>query len=132
MIAWFYRTSLYYKFRYYFIRRKAPLSWIWWGEVMRRESSSQGMYQVSIAAVGQSDAAISLSRGAPGDNTIEITIYDGGDTAVETVRINLSYRDMGRVMKGFNEAFRISRKQILKEHRDASGTTNNANTGAPK
>lgn len=112
---WLYNTSLYYKFRYYFIRKKAPLSWIFWGEVMRRESSSQGTYQISIAAVGEPDCVISLSRGSPGENNIEITIYSSSDKPIETVLIPLSYRSMGRVMRGFNKAFSISRKQIKVE-----------------
>jgi hypothetical protein len=116
LAARFYTTILAYKFRYYFIRRKAPLSWIFWGEMLRRESSSSGMYQVSIAAAGQPDCAISLSRGAPKDNNIEICIYDNSDKLVDTVCIPLSYRSMGRVMDGFNKAFAVSRAQIRKEN----------------
>lgn len=115
LTSWFYNTSLYYKFRYYFIRQKAPLSWIWWGEIMRRESSSIGSYQVSIAAVGEPDATISLSMGAPGDNNIEINIYDSEDKLVETVYIPLGYRHMKRVMGGFDKAFKISAHQIKSE-----------------
>lgn len=114
---WFYNTAIYYKFRYYFIRKKAPLSWILWGEIMRRESSSVGMYAVSIAVAGQPDCGISLSRGAPGDNNIEINIYDGNDKLIDTVLIPLTYRQMGRVMAGFNKAYSISRKKIEEERR---------------
>lgn len=113
--SWFYRTPLYYKFRYYFIRKKAPLSWIFWGEIMRRESSSVGMYQISIAAANAPDCAILLSRGAPGENNIEINIYDGNDKLFETINIPLSYKSMGRVMKGFDRASSISRKKIKEE-----------------
>lgn len=98
------------KFRYYFIRKKAPLSWIFWGEIMRRKSESVGMYDVSIAAVG--DCGISLSRGAPGNNNIEIVVYDREDEIVDIVLIPLGYRKMGRVMKGFDRAFSTSSKHV--------------------
>lgn len=116
--GWFYNTTLYYKFRYYFIRKKSPLSWIFWGEIMRRQSSSVGMYQVSIATAGAPDCAISLSRGAPGENNIEICVYDGDDKHVDTVYIPLSYGAMGRVQDGFHRASAISRKLIEEESHD--------------
>lgn len=113
--SWFYSTNLYYKFRYYFIRQKAPLSWIFWGEILRRESSSVGLYAVSIAAAGQNDCAISLSRGASKENYIEIVVYDVNNKLVDMVTIPLTYRSMGRVMRGFDKAFAISSKKIKEE-----------------
>lgn len=111
---WFYSTTLYYKLRYYFIRQKAPLSWIFWGEIMRREASSQGMYQISIALAGAPDCGICLNRGAPKDNSIEIRVYNSDEKLIDTVVIPLSYRDAGRVMAGFDKAGAISRKSITK------------------
>lgn len=111
----FYSTNLYYKFRYYFIRQKAPLSWIFWGDILRRESSSVGLYGLRIATVGENDCAIALNRGAPKDNYIEIIIHDMNNKPFDVVTIPLSYRDMGRVMKGFDKASSISRKKIKEE-----------------
>ncbi|SRR5216117_2208641 len=116
--SWFYNTQLYYKFRHYFIRKKSPLSWIFWGEIMRRESSSQGTYSVSIALAGQPDCAISLNRGAPKDNNIEICVYDSNDKLIDTVYIPLSYKSMGRVMRGFDKAFVVSAKKIREEYEE--------------
>lgn len=113
---WLYSTSLYYKFRYYFIRKKAPLSWIFWGEIMRRESSSQGNYDVSIAAARAPDCTISLSRGAPGENNIEIHVYNSKNEFIETICIPLGYRGMERVMRGFNKASAVSRRTIREEN----------------
>lgn len=118
-MSWFYNTTLYYKFRYYFIRKKAPLSWMFWGDIMHRQSSSQGMYAVNVASAGDPDCAISLSRGAPGDNNIEICVYDAEDNLIDTVLIPLTYRQMGRVMSGFDKAFSVSRKKIREELGDA-------------
>jgi len=113
-------NRLYQWYRYYFVRKKAPLSWIWWHDVLRRNSTSVGMYDISLAALNQPDAGISLSCGAYGDNTIEITVYDGYRKPVEMVTINLSYRDAVRVMDGFERAFSISRRQIKKENEDTN------------
>lgn len=115
--GWFYSTTLYYKFRYYFIRQKAPLSWIFWGEIMRREHSSYGSYDVSIAARGEPDCALSFHRGAPKDNNIAIDVYDSNNKIVETVYIPLSYKNMGRVMAGFDKAFAVSAKKIREEEK---------------
>lgn len=108
-------NNLRYWFRYYFIRKKAPLSWIWWHNILRRDFDSVGMYPVSIAESGFPDCAISLNRGAPEDNHIEIVVYDASDKIVETIRIPLSYNSMNRVIEGFDKAFALSRKSI-KEH----------------
>lgn len=117
---WFYNTTLYYKFRHYFIRKKSPLSWIFWGEIMRRESSTVGMYPISIAAVNSPDCAICLNRGAPGENSIEICIYDSTDSPAKSVRIPLSYKSMRRVMKGFDlayaESFKIIKEELKELH----------------
>lgn len=102
-------------YRYYFVRKKSPLSWIFWGDILRRQLSWQGSYQVSIAAAGEPDCAISLSKGAPHDNKVIIAVYDTNEKLVETVEIPLSYRSMVRVIDGFNKASAISRRTIKAE-----------------
>lgn len=106
-------SSIRYRFSYYFVRKKSPLSYIWWRDILRREISSEGMYNVAIATV-EPDCAISLSSGAPSDNHMEICVYDTNNRLRHRVQIKLSYKSMKKIRAGFNEAQRESRK-ILKE-----------------
>lgn len=108
-------SNIRYWFRYYFVRKKAPLSWIFWGQMLHRETVSQGMYPINIASASDPDCAIDISMGAPRDNRISICIYDAKGGLVETIQIPLSYRSMKRVFAGFDKASSVSRKIIKAE-----------------
>jgi hypothetical protein len=108
-----------YWFRYYFIRKKAPLSYILWCHILRREVVYSGSYAVSIAAANAPDGSISLNQGAPGNNSIEIDLYDAYNKRFHTVKIELSYRSMKKVRAGFDEAFQVSRQKIREENSHA-------------
>lgn len=99
-------------YRYYFVRKKSPLSYILWSDILNRDISSEGMYEVSLAWKDGPDAAISFSTGAPQDNHIEITVYAEGNKILETVYIQLSYRSMRKIREGFTKAATASRRQI--------------------
>lgn len=98
-------------FEYYFIRKKAPLSYILYSDILKREMSIQGVYGLELAS--KSDCAITLNSGTPKENKISINIYDG-KKLIDTVDIRLSYRSMQKIKKGFNEAWAIS-NQAIKE-----------------
>ena len=100
-------------YRHYFVRKKSPISYIWWSNILRRDCMFSGSYSVAIATV-EPDCAISMQMGAPNDNKLTITVYDGDNQCVASVDIKLSYRSMKRIHKGFNEASAISRR-VLKE-----------------
>ena len=102
-------------FRYYFIRKKSPISYIWWSDILKRDIRSVGMYQTSIAATTP-DCAIGLSSGAPSDNHMTICIYDSDDKLVDRVEIKLSYKSMRKIMNGYDRAFAISRAKIKEEN----------------
>lgn len=100
-------------FRHYFVRRKSPLSYIWWSDILKRDVSSEGVYNIALATV-EPDSAIILSSGAPRDNYLEICVYDSDNKLRHTVEVKLPYRHIKRVKSGFHQAFRLSR-EILKE-----------------
>lgn len=112
---WFYSSTLYYKFRYYFIRHKAPISYIFWSEILRRENISQGNYSISLAWIDGPDASIWIER-KPRDSGMSITVQDSEGNSVDTVWIPLSYRTMGKIFNGFNKASSISYKNIKEEN----------------
>ena len=106
-------SRIYDWYRYHFVRKKSPLSYIWWSDILKRNIGSEGVYNVSIATV-QSDCAISLSYGAPDKNRFTILVYDAQDRLKHKVEVKLSYRSMMKIKSGFAEARRESLK-ILKE-----------------
>lgn len=77
-----------------------------------------GMYPMSLAAIGENDAAISLSEGCQ-ENGIEICLYDAENKMYTSVKITLSRKDAKRVIDGFNEASTISRRKIREENAEA-------------
>lgn len=105
-----------YLFRYYFIRKKSPLSYIWWCNVLRRDTSSEGLYALQLADSSTPDAALCLKTGAPKDNVMEIIVYDGDNTRLETVEVKLSYHSMKKIREGFHKATAISRQCIKEEN----------------
>lgn len=104
-------------FRYYFIRKKSPISYIFWRDILKREMISSGLYNVNIATEIRPDCAITLETGTPKENMMSIHIFDKDDELIDTVDIKLSYRSVRRIHKGFREAYRISLENIRKEER---------------
>ncbi len=102
-------------YRYWFVRKRSPLSYIWWCSVLRRAVESHGMYRINIASRDEPDCALQLSCGAPQDNCIVVCIYDEDNTLFDTVKIKLNYRDARRVIDGFSKAFAISRNKMREE-----------------
>lgn len=115
MNKWFYNSGFYYFYRFYFIRKKSPLSYIWWSNILKRDIGGQGSYQINIASATSPDGAIWISYGAPKDNHITITIYDSQNKKIAEVKIKLNYKSMKKLSDGFDKAFVISRKNIKKE-----------------
>ena len=110
--------SLYQKirnwFRFYFIRQKSPLSYIWWKDILHRDTSSEGMYGICIATTTP-DCAISLSSGSPKENVMEICVYDSNNKLLETIKVKLPYRSKLKIKEGFNKAWAVSRASLKKE-----------------
>lgn len=102
------RDRLRYEYRYYFVRRKAPLSSILWQRILRREYVSGGMFPMWIAWT-YCDGGLEVSYGAPGDNHLTIHIHDPDNTVVGTVVIPLTYRQAKKIDSGLRQAFRLSR-----------------------
>ena len=96
-------SNLYNWYRYYFIRKKSPLSYIWWSDILKRHIGSEGVYNISIATV-EPDCAISLSYGSPKDNKLTILVYDSNNKLRHKVDVKLSYRSMMKIKSGFREA----------------------------
>lgn len=103
---------IYQFYRFYFVRKKSPLSYIWWQNILHRHVGFEGSYQVSIATVDEPDADISFSYGAPSDNYMSLKLYDNENNLYHKVKIPLSYRSMMKIQAGFNEASREIRKNI--------------------
>jgi len=95
-------------FNYYFVRKKSPLSYILWQDILRREVSTWGMFSISIAKT-PAECALSISMGAPKDCFIGIYNYDDENILKDTVEIKLPYRYMKRISNGFEKAHKISR-----------------------
>ena len=106
---------MYQWFRHYFIRRKSPLSYIWWSGILHRDISYEGVYDIAVATAEQPDCAISLSSGAPSDNYMNICVYDGNNNLSHKVRIKLSYKSMQKIKAGFREARKESMRIIKEE-----------------
>lgn len=104
-------------FRYYFIRKKAPISYIFWQDILKRKMISSGLYNVNIATELRPDCGITLETGTPKENKMSIHIFDKDDELIDTVDIKLSYRTVRRIYKGFREAYKISLESIREEER---------------
>ena len=103
--------------RYYFIRKKSPISYIFWRDILGRVMMSSGVYNICIASRKKPDCGITLDTGAPKENMMSIHVYDKDNKLIDTVDIKLSYRTVRRIYKGFREAYKMSLENITKEEK---------------
>ena len=115
-MQWFYNTRLYYLFRYYFIRKKSPLSYILWSNILKRDLSySSG---ILTPFVPRKDERLrietGINLGAPKDNKIEFDVYGIDGKHVKTFTAQLTYKDAKRIQ----EAARDASSALLKLNRN--------------
>ncbi|MBF6496528.1 hypothetical protein OG935_06210 [Nocardia cyriacigeorgica] len=105
-------ARLQWEYRYYFVRRKAPLSSILWHRILGRRYTHSGVFPLSVAWIDP-DAALSITCGAPGNNHLDIHVYDADRRPVDTVTVALSYRHAHAIDEALLRARRISRTTDL-------------------
>ncbi len=90
------------KFRYYFIRKKSPLSYILWSDILRREMSYDSL-------PSDHNIIIRISTGAPKDNYLRINVHDEDGDFIGAASAKISYRDALRISKAASKAHGIDR-----------------------
>lgn len=104
--TWFDNTTFYAKFRHYFIRRKSPVSYILWSEILRRDLSYCSGILTPFVPRSEDLLRIetSIESGAPRDNKIEFSVYDDDGKYIRSFQAKLTYRDSQRIRKAAEKA----------------------------